>query len=224
VENFIFNICNICNTKNSFKNYKYLNCYNQIIFRDKMMCSKCLSQERHRFIWEYIKKNNENIKNKSVVHCSSELSLVNKIKKFTKKYYKINLNPHNHEIKMDILNMDFQSNTIDMFISSHVLEHIKNDDLALKEINRILKKDGIAILLVPIEDRIQTVEFKNPNEDEFSHYRNYGHIDFINKLKLHFNSVKRILPKDILNEKDIELYSLSYENKHGIFECKNKVY
>ena len=73
---------------------------------------------------------------------------------------------------------------------------------------------------MPINGRENTTEFLNPNKEDFYHYRNYGYIDFINKLKLYFTSVERILPQDILDEQVIDLCSLSYEKDQGIFECK----
>jgi len=220
IENTISNLCNICGNKNDFKSYKPCRSNNKVIFRNKMYCEKCDSQERHRFMWEYIKKNQHIIKNKQVVHCGSEFCLFKPISKLTKTYNKIDINPRPDQIQMDILNMVFESESIDTFICSHVLEHIKDDNKAMKEVARILKKDGIAILLVPINGRENTTEFLTPNKEDFDHYRNYGYIDFIDKLKLYFTSVKRILPQDILDERVIDLCSLSYEKDQGIFECK----
>lgn len=221
ISQVIYNMCNICGSKNNFKNNKPCGFSKKTIFRDKMYCEKCDSQERHRFICEYIKKNKNIIKDKRIVHCAAEICF-KYIPELAEVYYKINLNPNPYldETKMDIKDMIFESETIDTFICSHVLEHVKDDDKAMKEIARILRKDGTAILLVPIDGREHTTEFANPNEKDFDHYRNYGYIDFINKLKLYFTSVKRILPQDILTPEAIELFSLSYENNQGIFECK----
>ncbi len=221
ISQVIYNMCNICGSKNNFKNNKFCGFSKKSIFRDKMYCEKCDSQERHRFICEYFKKNKNFIKDQKVVHCAPEHCL-NYIAKSAKVYHKINLNPNPylHETKMDIKDMIFESESIDTFICSHVLEHVKDDDKAMKEISRILRKDGTAILLVPINGREHTTEFLNPNQKNFDHHRDYGYVDFMNKLKLYFTSVKRILPQDILTPEIIELCSLSYEKDQGIFECK----
>jgi len=220
IKNSIYDLCNICGDSTGFKDYKPSKRNNNIISRNRMYCERCDSQERHRFMLEYIKRNESIIKNKQIVHCASELCLLKHIRKLAKTYYKIDINPNPNQVKMDILDMSFQSESIDTFLCSHVLEHIENDDKAIKEIVRILKKEGKAILLVPINGRKYTTEFLIPNEEDFNHYRNYGYIDFINKLKLYFSSVKRILPQDILTEQHIDLCSLSYEKDQGIFECK----
>ena len=40
--------------------------------------------------------------------------------------------------------------TYDYFICSHVLEHVFDDEKAIRELARILKDDGIGIFLVPV--------------------------------------------------------------------------
>lgn len=45
--------------------------------------------------------------------------------------------------------LPFISGFFDVVICSHVLEHIKNDKKELKEINRVLKADGLVVLGVP---------------------------------------------------------------------------
>ena len=214
------NICNICGNKEGFVDTKSFNKLGENLIRDKMYCSKCYSQERHRFIWEYLKAN-ENILNKKIVaHCSSEECIEWRIRKLARAYFTIDLNPISHQVQMDIQKMIFASDSIDTFICSHVLEHVPDDNKAIKEISRILKKDGTALLLIPINGREHTTEFSTPNKKDFDHMRDYGYTDFMEKLKLYFSSVKRILPQDILNKELIETYSLSYEMNQGIFECK----
>ena len=45
--------------------------------------------------------------------------------------------------------LPFKDNYFDFVFSSSVLEHITNRELALKEINRVLKKNGYAVAVVP---------------------------------------------------------------------------
>lgn len=214
------NICNICGNKEEFVDTKTFYRLDENIIRDKMYCSVCYSQERHRFIWEYIKLNEDIANKKIIVHCSSEPCLEWRIRKLAKAYFLIDLNPISRQIKMDIQKMVFPSDSIDTFICSHVLEHVPDDNKAIKEMSRILKKDGTALLLIPINGREHTTEFSTPNKKDFDHMRDYGYTDFMEKLKLYFSSVKRILPQDILNNDLIETYSLTYEMNQGIFECK----
>ena len=106
----------------------------------------------------------------------------------------------------DILCTNFPDNFFDMVICNHVLEHIKYDKTALREIHRILKKGGLAILMVPIDynlnetDEEDEKEFLSPSERErrfgqYDHVRQYG-IDYFKRLQETGFEVKRITYDD----------------------------
>ncbi|EGP92851.1 class I SAM-dependent methyltransferase [Nitrosarchaeum koreense] len=51
--------------------------------------------------------------------------------------------------KMNATELEFKPETFDLVFSSHVIAHIKDKNLLFKEINRVLKSDGLAIHIVP---------------------------------------------------------------------------
>jgi ubiquinone/menaquinone biosynthesis C-methylase UbiE len=51
---------------------------------------------------------------------------------------------------MDLTNIDRESNYFDLIICNHVLEHILDDRKAMRELFRVLKPGGKAILQVPL--------------------------------------------------------------------------
>jgi ubiquinone/menaquinone biosynthesis C-methylase UbiE len=53
--------------------------------------------------------------------------------------------------KEDAEKLSFKSNSFDLLICCETLEHIENPDKALKEIERVLKKNGHCLLSVPRE-------------------------------------------------------------------------
>jgi len=76
-------------------------------------------------------------------------------------------------VKSDIKKLSYGDNTIDEIYLSMVLEHIDNSDVrtALKEWNRVLKKGGKIVIIVPniigavkayLENRLVTHAFPNP--------------------------------------------------------------
>lgn len=69
-------------------------------------------------------------------------------------------------------------NDYDTVISSNVLEHIQNDTAALLNINKILKEDGILILLTPAGQFL----FSNLDRN-VGHYRRYSKTEVKNKLE-----------------------------------------
>ena len=53
--------------------------------------------------------------------------------------------------KYDITKIDEDNKSFHLIICFHVLEHILDDDKAIKELYRILKKNGILIIQVPLK-------------------------------------------------------------------------
>ena len=54
-------------------------------------------------------------------------------------------------VKMDITNIPYEDNSFDVILCSHVLENVMNDQKAMKNLFRILKPGGWAILQSPID-------------------------------------------------------------------------
>lgn len=50
---------------------------------------------------------------------------------------------------MSATNLEFKLDSFDLVFSSHVIAHIEDKKLLFKEINRVLKKDGLIIHIVP---------------------------------------------------------------------------
>ncbi len=81
--------------------------------------------------------------------------------------------------------------TYDIIVCSHVLEHVENDAKAMRELYRILKPDGVCLVLVPLIVGKQDTEEKwgcsiEENWRRFGqgdHSRLYGKEDFIRRLQ-----------------------------------------
>jgi ubiquinone/menaquinone biosynthesis C-methylase UbiE len=85
-------------------------------------------------------------------------------------------------VKMDITDIQYPDNSFDVVFASHVLEHIPDDVQAMRELCRVLRPDGWAVLQVPMwgprtkEDPTVT----DPAEraklfGQDDHVRMYGH-------------------------------------------------
>lgn len=92
----------------------------------------------------------------------------------------------------DLRQMDMvEDETYDIIICSHVLEHIENDISAMGELYRILKPDGVCLVLVPlIIGLAETDEQWGRGEEENwrrfgqgDHSRLYGRMDLIRRLQ-----------------------------------------
>ena len=63
--------------------------------------------------------------------------------------------------KADITNIPCKDNSFDVVLCNHVLEHVADDQKAMREIRRVLSPDGWAILQTPIDSRRSTT-FEDP--------------------------------------------------------------
>jgi SAM-dependent methyltransferase len=95
--------------------------------------------------------------------------------------------------RIDLTHMDaYADASVDMILCSHVLEHVPEDRKAMREIRRVLKPDGFAVLLVPLVVGLdETNEDPSINTDALrwkyfgmgDHVRQYGKRDFVTRLE-----------------------------------------
>jgi predicted SAM-dependent methyltransferase len=93
-------------------------------------------------------------------------------------------------IKMDLVSTPFRSEIFDAIICIHVLEHIEEDREAVRELYRVLKPGGWAVVSVPIRLDQRTYEDPTitlPEErerafGETAHVRFYGY-DLLDRLQ-----------------------------------------
>lgn len=207
--------CNICNSNWRFFNKVGLNTnatkINIIIGAGLRFtrCFKCGSVERERLLMQYI---NEIVDTKklSVLHIAPEIVIKKKIELEFLKYVTCDIEKKEDiQMQVDITNMKvFDNESFDLVICNHVLEHIPDDNNAIKEIYRVLKKNGIAILNVPIYKNIYST-YSNPdiidkNDREF-HYGQFDHVriygqDFFDKVES-FGFKKMLINYPSLNNK-----------------------
>ena len=103
-------------------------------------------------MWLYLKKETDFFNsNNKILHFAPEQCFHKFFKSYFKNYTSTDLNSPIVDIKADICNLPFNDNSFDYILCNHVLEHIYDDEKAMKEIFRVLNKNGIAILQVPID-------------------------------------------------------------------------
>ena len=186
--------------------------------RKNALCPGTLSLERHRLLWLFLERNttffNDRLK---VLHFAPEQPFYKKFKSIKNwNYITCDLNSPLADIKADICKLPFKKFEFDLIICNHVLEHIDNDFMAMEEIYRVLKKNGIGILQVPIDESLSITfedktiidpKIKSELFGQYDHVRKYGK-DFYDRLKSVGFKVKKIDVQKNLSEKEIKEYSL----------------
>lgn len=121
--------------------------------RPNARCPRCGSLERHRSTWLYL-KNRTNLfyDNLKVLHFAPE-PVFEKIFKSMPNldYVSADLDPTLAMVKMNIMNIPYEEDSFDVILCSHVLEHVMDDQKAIRGLFRVLKAGGWAIIRVPID-------------------------------------------------------------------------
>jgi SAM-dependent methyltransferase len=153
-------------------------------------CPSCGSLERHRLL-ALLLNNTPSILTggAALLHFAPEDCIAALLKRSGVQYTSADLARADVDLKLDIENINIGDAQYDIIVCNHVLEHV-NDRAALAELRRILKEDGIIIIMVPIIDGCDRTYEDNTITDsnerlvhfgQEDHIRVYG-ADFIQRL------------------------------------------
>lgn len=187
--------------------------------RKRARCMFCGALERHRLLWLFLKEKTAlfDKTDKKILHIAAEKCFEGRFKRaFRENYLTADIDNPSAMVKMDITDIRYADERFDVVICNHVLEHIVDDAKAMREIYRILKTGGWAILLVPIEDMDKTYEdfsiiTEYEREKAFGqcdHVRKYGR-DYIDRLKTAGFNVTVVKNYEMVCAEDINRYGLS---------------
>lgn len=126
--------------------------------RRKATCPNCGSTDRERLVFLFLKDYYLPChKNVNILHIAPETQLSSFLRSLPQADYTAadkrceGYSYPDYVQDIDIMSMPVVAdNSYDLIICNHVLEHVPDDIVAMKELHRILKPDGIAILQVPI--------------------------------------------------------------------------
>ncbi len=189
-------------------------------------CPRCNSKARHRRNWLYLEqKTNLFTDHLHLLHVSPKYSLSRRFVTMPNlEYVGVDFdNRPNTSIKLDLSMTPIRSDTFDAIICIHVLEHIQEDSKAIRELFRVLKPGGWAIISVPIrldqktfeDPTITTPEERERTFGETQHFRFYGY-DLIDRLEECGFQAQLDLGKDV-EQKTREKYGL--RDDENIFYC-----
>lgn len=187
--------------------------------RESEKCPQCGSLTRHRHAWLFLEGYFKKRESVTILHFSPEKPIADRLRTmpaiqyFTTQYDR-SLKADYH---LDIQQIDLPDNHFDVVICSHVLEHIPDDRIAMKEMYRILKPGGCALIMVPLWPSEQHETYENaaiidPRDriihfGQFDHLRIYG-LDITERLKKVGFSVEVLDMEKQVNSAVAEKYRL----------------
>ena len=112
----------------------------------------------------------------------------------------------------DLTKLHFGDACCDFFLCFHVLEHVSDEAAAFREIFRVLRPGGRALLQVPIDYSLaETVEYGGPNPLETGHVRRYSRSGFADRLLSHGFTFKTVSVQDLFEDAYLVLHGFNPE-------------
>jgi hypothetical protein len=156
--------------------------------RPDAKCVHCGSLERHRALWLWLRPRLPS--GADVLHVAPEPGLAACVQQLPVEYVSTDLMSAHAMRHDDLTALPDPDGSFDVVICNHVLEHIPDDRAAMREVRRVLRPGGFAVLQHPIFARSHTLE--DPaivSEEERlrvygqeDHVRRYGW-DFVERLR-----------------------------------------
>ena len=199
--------CNLCERQLPY----FVHLSNRLRIKWHSVCPNCNSRPRHRGLKVLYQAVLHNLDKPEVIHFAPEPVFYPLFRHLEKSYQTTDYILEDVDFpKEDIQALSFATESFDMALCNHVIEHVPKDDKAIAEVARILKKQGLAIFTIPGNwRRNKTITFKDLSFN--GHFRDYG-MDVVNLLSRSFSSVEI---------KDLADYNHDYQFPLGILEKTN---
>ncbi len=161
--------CNICEKKLR----RFISTSN-----DDLLCPNCGSLQRNRLLWHLI-ETEFLIQGQSILDFSPSRCLYRKLKKNSAiDYQSTDLSGDfiaDHHF--DITNLEAADDTYDLVLCYHVLEHIEDDNRAMKELYRVMKLGATALVQTPFKSGDIYENTKIVSEvDRLEHFGQEDHV------------------------------------------------
>lgn len=201
--------------------------YGYVTQRKNALCPSCLSLERHRLLWLYLERETDLLReHPRLLHVAPEVCLIKHLKRHYKacaeRYVTADLESPLADLHFDIQHIPLPDASFDAVFCNHILEHVADDRLALRELFRILRPGGWGVVLSPVDyDRAATYEddtVTDPAErtrlfGQYDHRRLYGR-DYTDRLRQAGFEAEEIDYRLRLDPEERRRFALSCERLH----------
>lgn len=192
--------------------------YGYVNSRENALCPSCMSLERHRQIWLFLKARTDFFQQSaSMLHIAPEYCFIKRFSAMsTLDYFSADLESPLARVKMDIQDIPFDDNRFDIIFCNHILEHVEDDIRAMHELYRVLKPQGWGIVQCPVNlDRAVTYEDNSITapEDRLKHFGQKDHVreygrDYADRLRSVGFRVEEVTLTDYVSTEQIVYHAL----------------
>jgi SAM-dependent methyltransferase len=126
--------------------------------RPNCVCPRCGSHERHRALWVYL-RDRVDLRGR-LLHVAPEEAIARHLRgRAGLEYVSADLSSPLAALHFDIQDIPFKAETFDAVLCGHVLTEVPDDRRAMREMHRVLRRGGLAIVMAAVEpDRETTYE------------------------------------------------------------------
>jgi len=155
-------------------------------------CPYCGAFERHRLQYLAIRDvlQSRQTSDMRMLHFAPEPCFRPLFRRMFRAYESVDLAMNEVDCKVDMRNLPFRDASYDFVMASAVLDYIPDDSTAIREIRRVLKPNGIALLPISLASP-RTIEYSGPNPYESGHVRSCG-MDYFERYEPYFREVRRL--------------------------------
>src|SRR5688572_23883978 len=193
------------------------------------VCRWCESFGRHRLLWLYLRRQTEELGDWSNLLYFAPDPYLDWLRRRSRiNCVTTNLCGRGVDVHADITRLPFATGTFDAVICSHVLEHVPDDARAMRELFRVLKRGGEALIQVPL-NRANRFTDESPDETDplererrfgqFDHVRRYGS-DIVDRLIAAGFVAQLVSPMREVDQATARRYGLFDD---GICSCRKPV-
>jgi len=208
--------------------FRALDC-GRFLVRD-VECPHCQAHERHRFLHIFLTRRPPDFMRAAgrILHFAPEASVRGLIDQnpqarcistdYARGVYQRALDGVSGPLVIaDIHCMPLADGVIDGIFCLHVLEHVRDDRAAIRNLYRVTRPGGEAVLMVPfMMDQTETEEYGAPDPELFDHVRGYSPLDF--KERLAPFDYEEIVPSAMLTADDVDRYKIP--DSQVIYLCR----
>jgi SAM-dependent methyltransferase len=180
-------------------------------YEKKVLCPGCDCLDRYRTFAAILKKHTEFFSPDTYV---IEVAPVRRFQEYclrnknNRNYISFDVERFAME-KGDISNMRYEDDIADYFLCSDVLDYVKDDAAAFREVWRVLKPGGLFVFRVAVDwDTAETREYGTP--DPTFHFRLYGK-DIFEKISAFGFEVSKLTVVQFFGEREIKKFGLCRE-------------
>ena len=151
--------------------------------RRRSACYRCGASDRERLVYLYLRDYLQLFRNRGqhVLHIAPERELSAKCGQAGLAKYVCGdiAGDGKHVQSVDVTALPYRDASFDVVICNHVLEHVPDDAQAMRELRRVLRPAGVAILQVPISASAPATDEDPSITDPQERERRFGQDDHV---------------------------------------------